>query len=160
MGEILSSPQDPLGGARRVAERVSELSRGAQKAEREALGDTARELAGEAEEVGGVKLLAARAPVGNNKALLEMANRIGSTLGESAVVLGGAEGQKVGLVVLVSKGAVEKGLDASAIVNEAASVVGGGGGGRPDMAQAGGRDPERLDEALEAAKSALVAALA
>ena len=63
-------------------------------------------------------------------------------------------------MVLVSKGAVEKGFDASAIVNEAASVVGGGGGGRPDMAQAGGRHPERLDEALETARSAVVAALA
>ena len=160
VGEILGSPQDPVGGARRAAAQISELSKGAEKAQREALGDTARELAGQAEDVDGVKLLAARAPVGNNKALLEMANRIGSCLGESAVVLGGAEGQKVGLVVLVSKGAVEKGLDASAIVGEAASVVGGGGGGRPDMAQAGGRDPERLDEALQAARSAVVAALA
>src|SRR3712207_8837121 len=58
-----------------------------------------------------------------------------------------------------SKGAVERGVDASAIVREAASVVGGGGGGRPDMAQAGGRDPQRLDEALDAARSAGVAAL-
>jgi alanyl-tRNA synthetase len=159
-GEALGSPQDPVGGAQRASERLQELSKGAEKAQREALGDTAKDLAASAEDVGGVKVLAARAPVADNKALLEMANRIGSSLGDSAVALGGADGGKVGLVVLVSKDAVGRGLDASAIVREAASVVGGGGGGRPDMAQAGGRDPERLDEALDAARSAIVSALA
>jgi alanyl-tRNA synthetase len=59
------------------------------------------------------------------------------------------------LVVLVSKSAVEKGLDASAIVNQAASVVGGGGGGRPDMAQAGGPDAARAQDALTAIEHAI-----
>jgi alanyl-tRNA synthetase len=57
------------------------------------------------------------------------------------------------LVALVSKDAVAQGLSAGAIIREAAPVVGGGGGGRDDMAQAGGRDPSKLDEALASARA-------
>ena len=96
------------------------------------------------------------APLADQKQLLDLANRVQSKLGgDSAVVLGGAEGDKVALVVLVSKGAVERGLSAAEIVREAAPVVGGGGGGRDDMAQAGGKDPAKLDEALATARGAI-----
>ena len=105
--------------------------------------------------MGGVKVVAAEAPVADQKLLLDLANRIGSSLGDSAVVLGGAEDGKVGLVVLFSDAAVERGLSAAAVVREAASLVGGGGGGRDDMAQAGGRDPSKLGEALAAARQAI-----
>ena len=74
-------------------------------------------------------------------------------------MLGGGDGEKVALVSLASKEAVAKGASAAALVREAASVVGGGGGGRDDMAQAGGRDPAKLDEALAAARAALAAEL-
>lgn len=73
----------------------------------------------------------------------------------SAVVLGGEFGGKAGLVALVSKDAVERGLSAGSIIREIAPIVGGGGGGRDDMAQAGGKDPAKLDEALAAARSAI-----
>ena len=75
--------------------------------------------------------------------------------GDSAIVLGGPRASKVGLVVLVSKGAVERGLSAAEIVREAAPVVGGGGGGRDEMAQAGGKDAAKLDEALATARAAI-----
>ena len=71
------------------------------------------------------------------------------------MVLGGADGGKVGLVVLASKGAVSAGVSAAAVVREAAPIVGGGGGGRDEMAQAGGRDAAKLDEALAAARRAI-----
>ena len=61
----------------------------------------------------------------------------------------------MGLVALFSKEAVARGLSAAATIREAAAVVGGGGGGRDDMAQAGGRDPERLEEALATARAAI-----
>ena len=60
-------------------------------------------------------------------------------------------GDKVNLVVKASKEAVEKGIHAGKIIKEAAKVVGGGGGGRPDMAQAGGKDAEALPKAFEKA---------
>ena len=159
-GELLGAPQDPLGGARRAAERLREAGKGAEQAAKELLGEEAERLVGEATEVDGVKLVASRAPLADQKQLLDLANRVQSKLGgDSAVALGGAEGGKVGLVVLVSKGAVQRGLSAAAIVREAAAVVGGGGGGRDDMAQAGGKDAEKLDEAMATAQSAIEKAI-
>jgi alanyl-tRNA synthetase len=155
-GELLGAPQDPLGGARRAAERLREAGKGAEQAEKQLLAEEAERLVGEAAEVDGVKLVASRAPLADQKQLLDLANRVQSKLGgDSAVALGGAEGGKVGLVVLVSKGAVQRGLSAAAIVREAAAVVGGGGGGRDDMAQAGGKDADKLDEAMAAARGAI-----
>jgi alanyl-tRNA synthetase len=155
-GELLGAPQDPLGGARRAAERLREAGEGAEQAARQLLGDEAERLVGEASEAEGIKLVVSRAPLADQKQLLDLANRVQSKLGgDSAVALGGAEDGKVGLVVLVSKGAVQRGLSAAAIVREAAAVVGGGGGGRDEMAQAGGKDAAKLDQALATARRAI-----
>ena len=156
VGELLGSPQDPIAGARRAAERLREAGKGAEQAQKQLLGEEAERLVAEATEANGVKIAVSRAPLADQKQLLELANRVQSKLGGSAAVaLGGAEGSKVALVVLVSKGAVERGLSAATVVREAAPIVGGGGGGRDDMAQAGGKDPDKLDEALAAAQAAL-----
>jgi alanyl-tRNA synthetase len=153
-GELLGNPQDPLAGARRAAERMKEAGVGAEQAQRQALGEEAKRLAGEAVEIDGVDVVVAATELADQKALLDVANRIQSSLGGSvAQVLGGGDGEKVALVSLVNPGAVEKGLSAAELVRAAASVVGGGGGGREDMAQAGGRDPAKLDEALAAARA-------
>jgi alanyl-tRNA synthetase len=152
--ELLGSPQDPVSGARRAAERLREAGEGAQQAKKRQLGAEAECLVGEAAELGGLKLVASRAEPADQKLLLELANLVQSKLGgDSVVVVGGAEGEKVALVVLASKGAVERGVSASEVVRAAASVVGGGGGGRDDMAQAGGKDPAKLDEALAAGRA-------
>jgi alanyl-tRNA synthetase len=156
VGELLGSPQDPLTGARRAAERLREAGEGAKRAEKELLAEEAERLVGEAGEVGAVKVLAARATPADQKQLLDLANRVQSKLGgASAVVLGGAADGKVGLVGLFSKEAVVRGLSAAKAIGEAAAVVGGGGGGRDEMAQAGGRDPAKLDEALAVARAAI-----
>ncbi len=154
VGELLGSPQDPVAAARRAAERIAAAGEGEKQAQRQQLGEEAERLVAEATEVGGLKLVASQAASADQKQLLELANRVQSKLGgETAVVLGGAEGGKVALVVLVSKAAVERGLSAAALVREAAPIVGGGGGGRDDMAQAGGKDAAKLDEALAAARA-------
>jgi alanyl-tRNA synthetase len=153
VGELLGSPQDPLTGAKRAAERLREAGEGAKEATKQLLGDEAERLVSVAVEVGGLKVIAAEASIADQKQLLELANRVQSKLGgESAIALGGAEGEKVGLVVLASKGAVGSGVSAVSVVREAAGVVGGGGGGRDEMAQAGGKDASRLEEALETAR--------
>jgi alanyl-tRNA synthetase len=156
VGDLLGTPQDPLAGARRAAERLREAGKGAQQAQKQLLGDEAERLVAEATEIDGLKLVASRSPLSDQKQLLELANRVQSKLGgDSAVALGGGEGGKVALVVLVSKGAVARGLSAAEIVREAAPIVGGGGGGRDDMAQAGGKDASKLDEALAVARSSI-----
>ncbi len=158
VGELLGSPQDPLTAARRAAERLREAGEGAEEVAKQLLGDEAERLVSEAKKVDGIAVVASQAPLADQKQLLELANRVQSKLGgESAIALGGAEGDKVGLVVLVSKGAVGGGLSAAEIVREAAAVVGGGGGGRDDMAQAGGKDASKLEQALVTAQRAIEA---
>jgi alanyl-tRNA synthetase len=155
-GELLGNPQDPLSGARRAAEALREAGAGAEQAQKQLLGEEAKRLAAAADEVGGVKVVVAASELPGQKELLEVANRIQSMLGGgTALILGGGDGDKVALVSLVSEDAVGRGLSAATLVREAAAVVGGGGGGRDDMAQAGGRDPAKLDEALATARAAI-----
>jgi alanyl-tRNA synthetase len=159
-GELLGYPQDPVAAARRAAEQLKEASAGAEKAQREQLGGEADELAARAEDLpGGGRIVAAavnKSLQANPKQLLDLANRVQSKLGQpAAVVLGGEFDGKAGLVALVSKDAVERGASAGSIIREIAPIVGGGGGGRDDMAQAGGKDPSKLDEALAAARAAV-----
>jgi alanyl-tRNA synthetase len=156
VGELLGSPQDPIAGARRAAERLREAGKGAEQAQKQLLGEEAERLVAEASDLGGLKVVASRVPVADKKQLLDLANRVQSKIGaDSAVVLGGADGGKVGLVVLVSEPVVARGLSAADIVREAAPIVGGGGGGRDNMAQAGGKDASKLDDALLAARAVI-----
>jgi alanyl-tRNA synthetase len=75
-------------------------------------------------------------------------------------VLGAGGEGKASLLVAATPGAIERGVKAGDIVKVAAKVVGGGGGGRDNMAQAGGREPEKLAEALEAARAEIERVLA
>jgi alanyl-tRNA synthetase len=160
VGELLGAPQDPLTGARRAADRLREAGEGAKQAAKQQLGEEAERLAAEASAIDGLEVLTARASLADQRALLDLAGRIQGKLGEeTAIVLGGAEGEKVTLIALVSKPAVARGVSAADVVAEAAPVVGGGGGGREGMAQAGGRDPAKLDDALGAARAAIERAL-
>jgi alanyl-tRNA synthetase len=155
-GELLGNRQDPVGGARRAAERLKEAGAGAAEAQKALLGEEATRLVGAADEIDGVKVVVSASELPDQKSLLDVANRVQSTLGGAvAIVLGGGDGDKVALVSLASEGAIGHGLSASDLVREAAAVVGGGGGGRPDMAQAGGKDPAKLDQALAAARAAI-----
>jgi alanyl-tRNA synthetase len=156
VADLLGSPQDPIAGARRAAERLREAGKGVEQAQKQILGEEAERLLGGAIDANGVKLVASQTLLADQKQMLDLANRVQSRLSsDSAIVLGGVGGGKVALVVLVSKGAVQRGLSAVALVREAASIVGGGGGGRDDMAQAGGKDPAKVDEALAAARAAI-----
>ncbi len=155
-GELLGNPQDPLGGARRAAERLREAGAGAEQAQKQLLGEEAKRLVDTAAEVEGVKVVVSALDLPGQRELLDVANRVQSMLGgATAVVLGGGEGGKVALVSLISTDAFQRGLSAVKLIREAAAVVGGGGGGRDYMAQAGGRDPEKLDEALATARAAI-----
>jgi alanyl-tRNA synthetase len=161
VGAVLGSPRDPVAGATRVAERIAELEATARKASTREAGELARELAErKATRLDGLAVIVARAEGSDQRQLLELADRVRSAAGDSAVVLGGADGGKVGLVAAFTDAAVERGLSAADVVREAAAVVGGGGGGRPNVAQAGGRDASRLDDALEVARRAIEQALA
>jgi alanyl-tRNA synthetase len=156
VGELLGNAQDPVAAASKAAERLKQAGAGAAQAQKQQLGEEAKRLGDGAEEIGGVTVVVAATELGDQKQLIDVANRVQSSLGgATALVLGGGDGDKVALVALASQEAVGKGLSAATLVREAAAVVGGGGGGRDDMAQAGGKDPAKLDEALAAARAAI-----
>jgi alanyl-tRNA synthetase len=117
-------------------------------------------LARSAERIDGATVLAAEVSVPDAKALLGIVDRLrGKLEGDSVVVLGAAIDGRVSLVANVAPALVGRGLKAGEIVKRAAAVVGGGGGGRDTMAQAGGRDPQKLGEALATTRGAIESAL-
>jgi alanyl-tRNA synthetase len=120
----------------------------------------AESLVAGAEEIGGIRVVTEAVEAPDAKALLELSDRVKQTLGDSAVVLGTAVDGRVHLVANFADAAVQRGLKAGEVVRVAAQVAGGGGGGRDTMAQAGGRDPEKLPDAITAARVAIERALA
>ncbi|GAB7386486.1 alanine--tRNA ligase [Bacillaceae bacterium] len=109
-------------------------------------------LQDKAVDVNGVTLLAAKVSAKDMDSLRTMVDELKNKLGSAIVVLGAALGEKVNIVAGVTKDLVAKGYHAGNLVKEVATRCCGGGGGRPDMAQAGGKDPAKLDEALAYAK--------
>ena len=98
--------------------------------------------------VTGVSLLSARVTAPSMEMLREMTDWFRDRLGSGVVVLGTVLGGRPALVAAVTSDLVERGVDAGKLVRGMARIVGGGGGGKPTLAQAGGRDPSRLDDAL------------
>lgn len=100
-------------------------------------------------EINGVTVLASKVQAADMNNLRNIADDIKQKLGSCLIVLGSVQDGKVNLIAAVSKDLIEKGYHAGKLIKEVAAKCGGGGGGRPDMAQAGGKDPEKLDEALQ-----------
>jgi alanyl-tRNA synthetase len=110
--------------------------------------------AANAETVGGVKLLAARVDGLGSQEARVLADDVRRMLGSGIVILGRAEGDKASILVAVTDDLKAK-IGAGDLVKELARIIGGGGGGRSDIAEAGGKDPARLDEALRAGRDAV-----
>jgi alanyl-tRNA synthetase len=106
-------------------------------------------LVSKVKDINGVSVLVAKVQGTEMNNLRNMADDLKQKLGSGIVVLGSPVEGKVNLIAGVTKDLMEKGFHAGKIIKEVATRCGGGGGGRPDMAQAGGKDPEKLDAALE-----------
>ena len=119
----------------------------------------AAELAAQAKSVGGVTLLAAQASAAGMDALRGVADELKAKLGSAVLALGAVDDGKVQLVVAVTPDLTAKGLHAGKLVKDLAAICGGGGGGKPELAQAGGKDPAKLPEALAAAEALVLAQL-
>ncbi|MDN9010832.1 alanine--tRNA ligase [Brevibacillus laterosporus] len=105
-------------------------------------------LTEQVQEIKGVKLLATQVSATDMDNLRGMVDELKNKLGSAVIVLGSVEGDKVNIVAGVTKDLMNQGFHAGKIVKEVAARCGGGGGGRPDMAQAGGKEPAKLGEAL------------
>ncbi|MEY4479780.1 MAG: alanine--tRNA ligase [Bacillota bacterium] len=104
-------------------------------------------------EVAGVPVLAAQVDAGDMDSLRQVADDMKGKIASGVIVLGSVAEDKVNLVVSVSADLVGRGFHAGKLIKEIATICGGGGGGRPDMAQAGGKDPSKLAEALAAVEN-------
>jgi alanyl-tRNA synthetase len=149
--------QEAVRAVERLSERVKELQR---KPSGGPDRGTADQLVEGASEVAGVRVVVEAVSAPDAKALLELSDAVRQRLGEAAVVLGTAVDGRVHLVANVAPVVAERGVKAGDVVRAAAQVAGGGGGGRDTMAQAGGRDPDKLPEALATARVEIEKALA
>jgi alanyl-tRNA synthetase len=140
----------------RLSTRVKELQK-APAAQTD--GAAADELASGAEELGGVKIVVEATAAPDADSLLQLSDTVRQRLGDAAVLLGTAGDGRVQLVANFAPAVVERGLRADEIVRAAAKIVGGGGGGRDTMAQAGGRDADKLPDALATARLEIERAL-
>lgn len=111
-------------------------------------------LLSDAVKIGAASLVVARVDGASADTLKEMADTLRQKLGSALVILAGVDGEKVALLVAASQDLVGKGVHSGNLVREIAKVAGGGGGGRPDLAQAGAKDPSKVGEALEFARTA------
>ncbi len=109
-------------------------------------------LINEVEEVNGVKVIAHSVNGADMNNLRTMVDDLKNKIGTGIVVLASAQNEKVNIIAGVTKDLISNGYHAGKLVKEVAAVCGGGGGGRPDMAQAGGKDPSKIQDALSAAK--------
>ena len=121
------------------------------KAAKEALGDVMDQV----KEVSGVKLLATSVENVDMNGLRDLGDQLKEKIGEGVVVLASEKDGKVNLIAMATDAAMQKGAHAGNLIKGIAALVGGGGGGRPNMAQAGGKNPAGIKDALKEAKTVL-----
>jgi alanyl-tRNA synthetase len=156
--QFRTSPQEVPSQVERLSAQLRLLEREVDTLRLKLASAQAGSAADEAREVSGVKVLARRIDGLDANGMRQMADQLSQKLRSGVVVLGAAGDGKASLVVRVTEDLTPR-LQAGKLVNVIASKVGGKGGGRPDMATAGGREPEKLDAALESAYEAVAAML-
>ncbi|HSD83465.1 MAG TPA: alanine--tRNA ligase [Anaerolineae bacterium] len=135
-----------------VIEQAQAMEKELVKARREAAKRDIESLLHDVSHVAGVPVLAAKVNALDSEMLREMSDWLRAKMGSGVVALGAVLSDKPNLLVAVTQDLIDRGLDAGKIVRQAAAHIGGGGGGRPNLAQAGGKDTSKLGEALEAVK--------
>jgi alanyl-tRNA synthetase len=148
---IRGSADDAVEKVKRLLDRQKELEKEIDKLRGELEKDRIPELLARQQTVSGNKTLISQIDDVDGKQLREIADQLKAKLGSGIVVLASASDGNVSLVVSVSKDLIKK-YHAGNIIKELAGMVGGGGGGRPDFAQAGGKEPEKIAAALKRAE--------
>ena len=149
--QLEASSQDMESKVTSLLEEVAYLRREASTQERVSSRQQAQVLLERAQEVNGLTVVSGIADVGSAEALREAGDWLRDKLGSGVVVLGAVVRERPTLLVMVTRDMVGRGVHAGNAVKEAAKVMGGGGGGRPEIAQAGGRQADKLEEALRLA---------
>jgi len=150
VADILKGSEDDA--AQRLVRLVAqqrELEKQLKQLQGKLAGSQSDELLQQARTVDGIKVLAAEVDGLDDTGLRELADRLRQQIGSGVIVLGSARGDRALLLAAVTKDLTKK-YHAGNIIKQIAPLIGGGGGGKPDMAQAGGKDPANLGAALEA----------
>ncbi len=147
-----TSKEDIIGKVNTLKKEIKEKEKEIQKLNNELLKKNLDQILDQYEEINGIKLFSLKLKDKEANNLREIADKIKDKNESCAVLLASDLGDKVLFVAAVTKDLVQKGVNAGNMVKEAAKVAGGGGGGRPDFAQAGGKDPQKIEEAIEAVK--------
>lgn len=153
---LLKTPEAQLPTrAAAILHNLHESEKQAERMQTEAAAGQAVELAGQAVRIGPFQVVAQKVEADNPDQLRQLADRVRDRLETAVVLLAADQGGKVALVAMADKAAVAAGAHAGNLVREAARITGGGGGGRADMAQAGGKDVSKIEEALAIAATFL-----
>jgi alanyl-tRNA synthetase len=152
LSRLLRSPNEEEAAAKleRLLAQQRELERRVAELQGKLAGGASRDLLADARRVDGITVLATRVDGLDDRGLREMADRLRERIGSGVVVLGTERDGRALLLAAVTPDLTPR-YHAGNLIKQLAPLVGGGGGGRPDFAQAGGREPEKLDEALAAA---------
>ena len=148
---LKSVPGDVSEKIRHLQAEVKALSSENESLKSRMAADSLGNVMDQVTEVKGVKLLAVKAEDVDMNGLRDLGDQLKEKLGDGVVVLASSTGGKVNLLAMVTEGAMKKGAHAGNLIKGMAAIVGGGGGGRPNMAQAGGRNPEKIGDALKEA---------
>ena len=158
LAAALEPRDDAVGRAQQLVARNRELEKELAALRAKLASGQGSDLASQAVEVEGLKVIAARVDGADAGALRDAVDRLKNKLGSGVVVLGSVDAGKVRLAAGATKD-VSKKVPAGKLVNSVAEQVGGRGGGRPDFAQAGGSEPDKLDAALESVRDWVAAQL-
>ena len=145
---LLNTSEDDLTAAiERQLDQIKQLEKQLEGLKRKAAGSQAQGLLDDIREVKGVRVITAKVDNADRDALRQMVDSLRQKLGSGVVVLASAEDGKVALITAVTKDLIPR-LHAGKIVQELAKMVGGSGGGRPDLAEAGGKDTSAIETTL------------
>ncbi|MDA8098325.1 MAG: alanine--tRNA ligase [Nitrospiraceae bacterium] len=150
IGQLLkASDPDVVGRVEKLIAQLRDAEKEIDKLKQKMQSSQAGDIISEARDVKGVKVLAKHLENMEQKDLRDLGDKLRDKLGSGVLALGSSKDDKVSLIVMVSKDLTKK-YHAGNLIKEMAAVLGGTGGGKPDMAQAGGKDPAKLDAALQA----------
>jgi len=151
---LKTSPQESLRRIETITAELKAAQKEIEQLKAKLASSSFDEVLGSAIEVSGIKIATGRFDQLDMDSLRNTCENLRSRIGSGVVVLASSLGDKASFVAMATKDAVERGIHCGNIVKEAAKTAGGGGGGRPDMAQAGGKDTSKIDEALRLAVEA------
>ncbi|HEX2924845.1 MAG TPA: alanine--tRNA ligase, partial [Ruminiclostridium sp.] len=152
---LKASPQESLKKVESLRQELKNAEKEIEQLRNKLVSGEAENVLANAVDIKGVKVVTARFDTLDMEGLRNTGDMLKNKLGSGVIVLGSGYGDKVSFVVTATKDVLSKGIHSGNIIKEVAKTAGGGGGGRPDMAQAGGRDLSKIDEALKAAFSVI-----